>query len=435
MHGVIDWPDALAATTSPRAVDRTETKYKSRPAATLDDSSSTPGRARPPGGTGEVGGGGDGGGDENGGGRGGERVKGGGGDLVGSEAAEGQRRGEEGVGGPHTRNHPARAANARRSLARLDPPRQRGDGEERRAGAAGASGGQQGRRAGVAGAVGGRQEGARRRGLPARRAAPPPKMRASGTESSAPPFPIRRRLLATALAHRRRFSSATLAHRSRRSAIALARRRCRSACSGRLRGRGRQIQIERQQRATGGGGLVAGARGTVLVEHGGTGAATGGARRPPSSSTAAGTPAGGEATEAGGVGGRAQEDEAEADGTDRERDGRARPPPPWLYICRPRRRRLRWRRGGGPSTPTSSLPLCRPSPITGRPTSSSPASPRRLACRDSSRTARAAWRWGRAAVALSPVTPLVADPFKRSPASASTEEEAVAITLAQRREE
>ncbi|BAD72219.1 hypothetical protein [Oryza sativa Japonica Group] len=122
------------------------------------------GRARPLGGAGEVGGGGDGGGDENGGGRGGERVKGGGGDLVGGEAAEEQRRGEEGVGGPHTRNHPARAADARRSLARLDPPRRRGDGEERRAGAVGASGSQQGRRAGVAGAVGGRQEGGEWRG-------------------------------------------------------------------------------------------------------------------------------------------------------------------------------------------------------------------------------------------------------------------------------
>uniref|UniRef100_A0A0E0H5H2 Uncharacterized protein n=1 Tax=Oryza nivara TaxID=4536 RepID=A0A0E0H5H2_ORYNI len=53
----------------------------------------------------------------------------------------------------------------------LDPPRRRGDGEERRAGAAGASGGHQGRRAGVAGAVGGRQEGTRRRGGPARRSA------------------------------------------------------------------------------------------------------------------------------------------------------------------------------------------------------------------------------------------------------------------------
>jgi hypothetical protein len=48
----------------------------------------------------------------------------------------------------------------------LDPPRRRGDGEERRAGVAGASGSQQGRRVGVAGTVGGRQEGARRRGGP-----------------------------------------------------------------------------------------------------------------------------------------------------------------------------------------------------------------------------------------------------------------------------
>ncbi|BAS77085.1 Os02g0159000, partial [Oryza sativa Japonica Group] len=50
--------------------------------------------------------------------------------------------------------------------------------------------------------------------------------------------------------------------------------------------------------------------------------------------------------------------------------------------------------GGGPPTPMSSLPLRRPSPIAGRPTSSSPASLRQPACRDSSRTARAAWRWG-----------------------------------------
>ncbi|KAB8085953.1 hypothetical protein EE612_008990, partial [Oryza sativa] len=108
--------------------------------------------------------------------------------------------------------------------------------------------------------------------------------------------------------------------------------------------------------------------------------------------------------------------------------------------------------GGGPPTPMSSLPLRRPSPIAGRPTSSLlPRSASRLAETARERRGRrgdgagvvgcdpgmAACSRVAAAVAassaatLSPVTPLVADPFNRSPASASTEEEAAAIALAQ----